>query len=166
MSYDAVTAAPVPINLGGTEYLVSPLTDKDLVSLDEYIRHIHIKTAVDSCKNMPQEIADKALSMAVKQASSMTFMSPEGAGLIKSVAGVARILWLGIKHNHPTVTHEDISAKMLDKRNIAEANRVFKRLNVDPMQDLLGKAAPAVRRRQGLKSTKRSLSSTKSRPKK
>ena len=95
-----ITGAAKPIRLSGKEYRVSPLMDIDLAELDEYVRSIHIKTAIDATKDAPSHIQKMAIERAVDVASSITFMSERGASIMKSTDGVARILWQGVKHNH------------------------------------------------------------------
>ncbi len=148
-------------------YNVSPLTDKDIAELDAYVRHVHIQTAIDASANQTSSMIDRLVNAAVYQASSITFMSPQGAAIIKSQDGVARILWHGLKHNHPDLTHERVRQMMYDKTTIAEANRVFKELNVDPLAEVAarGKALAAAQSRRK-KSTSRLSKGTRSRPKK
>lgn len=150
-----ITGAGTPIKLGDTTYLVSPLSDKDLIELDEFVRFVHVNAAVDSA---PASMKDRALQIAIQQASALSFMSAEGAAIIKNHNGVSRILWHGIRHNHPDVTHEQIRALIIKHDVVAEANRVFKKLNVDPLQRLSTgkKAKPAGSRRVVKKSTLRS----------
>jgi hypothetical protein len=168
MSNSALTAASKPIRLSGTVYNVSPLDDKDTSELDEYVRFIHMETAKAAAITCSDEsIKHMIISSAVAQASSLSFMSPQGAAIIKSVDGVSRILWHGIKHNHPEVTHEFIRSQLFsNKSNIAEANKLFDELNVKPLQGVAarGKVLAAALRKKT--STSNSRKGTTSRPKK
>jgi hypothetical protein len=159
-----ITGAGTPIKLGDVTYLVSPLSDKDLIELDEFVRFVHVNAAVDSA---PASMKDRALEIAIQQASALSFMSPGGAAIIKNHNGISRILWHGIRHNHPEVTHEQIRELIIKHEVVAEANRVFKKLNVDPLQRLTAgkKAQPVVSRRPAKKSTSRSSKGTTSRQK-
>jgi hypothetical protein len=167
MTHAHITGASVPIKLGDKLFDVSPLSDKDIAELDAYVRHVHIQTAIDAAKGQDDRIADKVINFAVMQASAITFMSPQGAAIIKSQDGVARILWHGLKHKHPDLTHEQVRALMYDPLTIREANRVFKELNVEPLAEVAakGKALEAARLHRK-KSTSRSSRGTSSRRKK
>jgi hypothetical protein len=167
MTHAHITGASAPIKLGSTVYNASPLTDKDIAELDAYVRFVHIQTAIDASKGQPPDMVDRLVNAAVGQASSITFMSPQGAAIIRSQDGVARILWHGLKHNHPELTHEQVRALMYDKTTIAEANRVFKELNVEPLAEVAakGKALAAAQLRRK-KSTSRLSKGTRSRRKK
>ena len=159
-----ITGAGTPIKLGDVTYLVSPLSDKDLIELDEFVRFVHVNAAVNSA---PAAMKDRALEIAIKQASSLSFMSPDGAAIIKNHNGISRILWHGIRHNHPEVTHEQIRELVVNHEVVAEANRVFKKLNVDPLQRLNAgkKVPPAASRQPAKRSTSKSSKGTTSRRK-
>lgn len=150
MTHSSITGASAPIKLAGKLYNVAPLSDKDIAELDAYVRHVHIQTAIDAAKGQDAAIVDRLIAAAVQQASSITFMSPQGAAIIKSQDGVARILWHGLKHNHPELTHEQTRALMYDPMSLREANRVFKELNVEPLNEVAakGKALAAARSRK------------------
>lgn len=164
----ALTGGSVPIRLNGTVYQVAPLNDKDVSELDSYVRFIHMETAKEAARGADQGMQQMILSAAIGQASSLSFMSPQGAAIIKSIDGVARILWHGIKHNHPEVTHDFVRQQMfVSKENLAEANRVFEELNVKPLEALAsrGKArAAALSRKKS--STTTSVKNSRSRRKK
>jgi len=167
MSHSSVSGASIPIKLDGRVLDVSPLTDRDISELDAYVKHVHIQTAIDASLNQPDRIADKIISAAVQQASSITFMSAEGAAIIRSTDGVARILWHGLRHRHPDLTFEDVRKLIFNPRAISEANRVFNELNVKPLNEVAakGKALGAALSRKK-KSTVRSSKSTNSRRRK
>lgn len=163
MSLDAHGA---PISLGGKLYTVAPLTDKDISELDEYIRHVHVTTAVKATQGLSQEIQDRALEIAISQASELSFMSPRGASIIRSLDGVARILWQGLKHNHPDLSYEEVRATFTDRSLVKEANRVFTKLNVEPLQEVAAKGKALQDRHAQLRkktSTSRSSKGTTSR---
>ncbi len=157
----SLTGAAIPVFLSGKEYLVSPLRDIDLVELDEYVRSVHIQTAVNATLNAPQDAKRIAIERAVDYASSITFMSPQGAAIVKSSDGVARILWQGVKQNHPDMTHAELRALMYSPENVREANRVFAELNVKPLEGVL-KAGKDLRARRQVKKTSTARSSKSS----
>jgi hypothetical protein len=167
MTHAHITGASAPIKLGDKLYDVSPLTDKDIAELDAYVRHVHIQTAIEASRGQDDRLTDKLINFAVMQASAITFMSPQGAAIIKSQDGVARILWHGLKHKHPDLTHEQVRKLMYDPSSIKEANRVFKELNVEPLAEVAakGKALAAAHLRRK-KSISRSSKGTSSRRKK
>lgn len=173
MSSAALTGAPDSMRLSGVEYLISPLGDQDISMLDEYVRAQFMATAVAAARAAGEDtkIGQMIITSAVAQAPQISFMTNAGAALIKSVDGVSRILWQGARHNHPGLSHEALRKAMFNnKEAIAEANAIFKRLNIDPLGTLVpanGKKVPAAAVRSRKKSyTPTSARSTKSRRKK
>jgi hypothetical protein len=161
-----LAAASYPIKLNDVIYNVAPLDDVDIVELDNYVRQVHIETAATSAVNLPAAVQDRILSIAVKQASGLSAMSPEGAMILRNTAGVARMLWQGIKRNHPDVTYEKIRSLITSKESIAEANRVFHELNVKPLEEVAAlNRGKRVSQRRVPTSTKRSSKGSSSRRK-
>lgn len=148
-----IVAASYPIDLGGVLYNVAPLDDVDLGELDNYVRHVHIETAAKSVEKLPPRQQDQILSIAVRQASSLCAMSPEGALILKNTAGVARMLWQGIKKNHPDVTYEFVRKHMISPAAIAKANQVFHMLNVKPLEEVAALNAGKVASRRRVKTS-------------
>ena len=140
----ALTNAPLSMKLSGKEYLISPLNDQDASMLDEYVRSVFMRTAVLAAQAAGERsvIAQKIIETAVAQAPLISFLSAQGAALIKSIDGVSRILWQGARHNHPGLTHEEVRKAMYgNKDSVQEANRIFKALNIDPLQSLIPPAS-------------------------
>jgi hypothetical protein len=158
----SITNAPVPIKLGDKEYLVSGLNDQSLVALDEYVKFLHMTSVSEAVATLPVHQQQAAITAAANICSSLSFMSAEGARIMRSVNGVSRILWQGIVQNDPKVTHEEIRALMFKRENIIKANKVFEELNIKPLQEVqrAGKLQKGPRRkpvkRTAKKSTKRS----------
>ena len=124
------TAAPVELRLGGHSFRMSPLTDRDIAELDNWLRTRVIRTAreslsPDTSPNDRQLVIDSA----VRVAMSMTWMSGDGARQMATLDGMAQLLWQGIQHNHPETTPEQIRGLLLDPVTIEEARDTLRRLN-------------------------------------
>lgn len=162
MSNTSLTAATYPIVLDAVTYQVSPLDDVAISALDNYVRSVHIESAVAGSANLQPALQSRVIDAAVRQASSLSALAPEGAAILKNPDGVAMILWLGIKRNHPDVAYETIRAKMFAPEAIRRANHVFNELNVKPLEEVAAKGkAQAVVASRRKKSTKRSPRSTR-----
>lgn len=160
------TGAAYPIRLGGVDYLVSPLSDKDLVELDNYVRATHIRVAVESTKGFDPATQQQLRAYAIDQASSITFASEQGAKIMRSLEGIARMLWQGIKHNNPNITVEQVQGFLLDSSARSEANRIFRELNVKPLQEVAAAGKALASQSQRRRSTNSSVKSSTKRPKK
>lgn len=119
-----------PITLGGKTYEVSPLNDNAQESLDLWLREEYYQRAAGIVSKFTDKgLQEIALSVAYKEALALTWMSGVGANMISTVNGLARVLWEGIRINHPTVTYEEIREHMKNPDTIRNANRIFGTLN-------------------------------------
>lgn len=139
-----------PIKLGDKEYQVSPIDDSGREALDEWVRAKYVERISPLINAMKSE-ADKILAIdrAFAQASKMTWLSGEGAQMMGTVEGVARLLYEGIRKNHPEVTIEDFRAELFNSENIMKANAVFRELNTNRVKREAAAAekSPGKRRR-------------------
>jgi hypothetical protein len=109
---------------------LSPLDDRDLSELDLWLQARFINMAREAAKGLPQDQREAEVTQAQITASSLTWMSGQGAKLMATVDGMARIVWQGAKHNHPDLSYEECRAKMFDPTNVEAANDLFAKLNV------------------------------------
>lgn len=156
----AATAASAPLTFAdGTTYQMSPLSDKDIAELDAWVQSRIICMARESLpKDATQSERDETLRIAMQTASSVTWMSGQGAKLLATVQGWTRLVWQTIKRNHPDVTEEELSAHMFSPENVREVNRVFTEQNVvkDPAKKKTRKGRKRKKKgRRGGKSTGR-----------
>ena len=142
----AATAAAAPLQFSdGTVYQMSPLSDKDIAELDAWVQSRVIQMARASLlKDAPQSERDETLRIAMQTASSITWLSGQGAQILATVPGWTRLVWQAIKRNHPDVTEEELSAQMFSAENIREVNRVFTEQNVvkEPAKEPAKKKGP------------------------
>ena len=129
-----ITAASVPIKFNdGVEYLYSPLTDKDIDEMDEWLQARSIENARNSlAPGLSAEERQETLSIAIRDSLGITMLSGIGAKMVATVAGMTRLVWQGVKKNHPDVTIEQLRSHLLHPENIREANRVFESTNAVP----------------------------------
>lgn len=124
------TAAPAIIRLKGKDYRISPMTDEDIAYLDKYVRNKHIRGARESLTEDDSEAQRRLTeSVALMQASSMTFMSGKGAEIIQGIEGWAQILWCGLRKNHPKLEPSDVARWLVDPETLEDAQKEWKRLN-------------------------------------
>lgn len=141
-----------PITLGGKTFDVSPLNDNAHESLDLWLRDQYYQRAAGIVEKFSDKaLQEMALKVAYKEALSLTWMSGEGSKLISTIEGMARILWEGIRINHPEVTYEEIKECMRNPETIRTADRIFKTLNtrrVAPATDKGGAAKKSIAKRK------------------
>lgn len=135
-----ITGSPYPLELGGTEYLVSPLTDGDISELDNWLQARYISRIreslaqqYDGAENIPDAEYTRAMTLAGKEALGISWMSGEGARLMASVDGISRVLWQMIKRRQPDVTHAFIREQCYSPVTAKLAGELFQKLNLDPV---------------------------------
>lgn len=143
-------AAPIPLAFNdGTTWRLSPFTDADIAELDRYVQHRYIQMARDS---LPPEATkaqrEETLAVAMNHAMGLTFMAGMGAKLMASVDGVARVVWQGLRHNHPHITVEEVRAKLFNPVNLLASTEVLAQVNSFAAGSRSGKAQPQRKKRK------------------
>jgi hypothetical protein len=126
-----VTAASFPITLAGKEYRLSPLSDRDNSELTNWLRASFIQMARDSLPgNATQQERDETLAVAMREARGISWFSREGAKVMRSLEGVARVVWQSLRKEHPELTPEQVREMLVDERTIDHALAVWREINV------------------------------------
>lgn len=114
MTTEDLTAASVPVTLGGEELLVNRLTDRDISELNEWVRAEFIKMARLSLSGITDKLErEETLRLAMSEAAGISWMSGRGAQMMATPDGLARIIWQGCKDNHPTFPYEFVRSLMM-----------------------------------------------------
>ena len=160
-----ITAAPTPLVLGGTQYLMSPLTDRDIAQLDEWIRTRLLQTVRQSLKDQDVDDDDyeREMRIAQKSALSLTWLSGEGAKILGTVDGMSRLVLQSVGRNHPELDLESIRKMLLDPSNMNEVNDAFRRVNDLNNSDDGDNKTPAKKSSKKSRSNLRKKSKRKSR---
>jgi hypothetical protein len=126
-----VTAVPIPIVFNdGSTYQFSPLTDKDLDELDEWMQSRLIEAARRSLsKSASQEERDETLRVAMREATKLTFLSPDGARMIATLPGMTHLCYLSLRKCHPDVDEPSLHKLLSDPENLSILNEKFDRAN-------------------------------------
>jgi len=125
------TGGPIPIRLGGREFLFSPLTDKDYDTVNEYIRSAIIKTASDYVFSveMDDRLRSTIITNAVTSAAGESFITPPGMRILGTIDGMAFLTWVSIRKENPEITPLELSRLLSDPSNLAQVNIAFERAN-------------------------------------
>lgn len=120
------TAAPGDVTIDGKICRMSPLSDKDIAELDNWVRIRVIRLAKESLTGKEtKEEREELLEVAFKHASKLTWLG-EGLEDTTSLEGVARLLWQTLKKHHPDLTVEYLAECIVeDKIDVDETMDVF-----------------------------------------
>lgn len=149
------------------EILVTRLTDVDISELDEWVQSRFVKLARASLgDDATQKERDETLRLAMHEAAGLTWMSGQGAKMMASVDGMARLVWQAARSRQPEIAFERIRALMFNPANVQEAarklNEMRATMHAQRGEHHAGKAQSAAedkradRRRRAKKSTARS----------
>jgi len=122
-------AAPAEITLGEGKYRMSPLTDRDISELDNWLRVQTLRLARESCAGADDDTMDRVMRVAFTHVNELTWTGPSGRALMGTIDGVARLVWQTIKAQHPDMTHDKVRVCLLDPRTLSAAIDVFDMLN-------------------------------------
>lgn len=112
------------------ELRMTAFSDVEIAELDEWVRNKYITIARDSIPpDATQSERDETLRIAFNGASTLTWMSGQGARMMASVDGMAQIVWMGCRAQHKDVSVSQLRALMFNPVNIRESNRKFRELN-------------------------------------
>ena len=157
-----VNASPGTLILGDRELTMSPLTDKELTQLDDWVREQYVSNAL---KAIPIDIAEATRQRMelhiIDKAARLSCMTGEGASLIATPRGMAKLVHVSLHSDDITI--EELTREMYDPNNIRVVNRKFTEINTDPKQSALREKGHHSRR---TKSTGNSRKRTTTRRKK
>jgi len=113
-----VTGASHPVKFGDRAYDMSPLTDKDIDEVDNWLRSTYLQTARLGLEGLNEEERQELLGVALKTARGLSFMSKDGAKIAGSLDGVTRVVWQGLKVNHPSLTYDAFKAEIFALKKV------------------------------------------------
>lgn len=152
---DNLTKAARPLKfVDGTEYRMSPLSDKDIEELDSWVQSEFLATARKAAEGASEEEYERLMRVAMQEAMGLTWMSGPGAKRMATVYGMTRLCWQSVKRNHPDVTFDELRTKLFDPANIRRLREEFQRLNV-PKKERPAQVRRDARSRRRAKSTGR-----------
>src|SRR5262245_27878111 len=125
-----ITGAAVPITFSdGKSYEFSPLTDRDIDELDEWVQARIIDMAR---KSLPPTATlrdrEETISLAIREAAQTSISN--NLQVLSSVRGLARVAYYSIRKRHSDVTEEYIRSLFAeDRENIDRVTVAFHRAN-------------------------------------
>lgn len=106
-------AAPAPISINGIDYLMSPLTSKDITELNMFIKQEILATAKEFCKDESNKnIIDATMKAAMEQTRTVDWIVD--SSLLQSVDRLIYLFWMGIRNNPPRPSRSVFAAAALN----------------------------------------------------
>jgi len=97
------SGAPVAFTIAEQEFLMSPLTDRDIQELNNFIKQDILKNAKEFCKTETNvTIIEATMKAAMAQVSKVDWII--NSDLLQSVERISYLLWMGVRANAPKPT--------------------------------------------------------------
>lgn len=130
MSDHIPTAAPATVLLDGKEFRLHPLTDRDIDELNVWLRASHLRMVRTSLDDEMTDAEKNRIELVTQRiCMGINWMSGQGAAMMASPVGMARILWQSTRRDHPDMSADDFTSLMFNPANIDEVNAAFDLLN-------------------------------------
>jgi hypothetical protein len=145
-----MTAASIPITFkDGTTYQFSPLTDKSIDEIDEWIQAKVIETARNSLKpDTPQAEREETLRIAMQESQKVSFLNDDGLTLLATIPGMTYLCWISLRKEHPEVKLSDLRDILSDPENLTILNEKFHKVNYrEPIAKKVLRAKRTIRKR-------------------
>lgn len=150
MSVEDLTNAAIPITLGGKDLLVHRLNDRDISDLTEWVRAQFIRTARTSLEGVTDSALRKeTLELAMSKAAKMQWMFGEGASMMATPDGLARIIWQAAKQEHPDLSYDYVRSLMMKPGAVDTVRESLKQIKPKaPAQPVVKKGDPPRKRKR------------------
>jgi len=114
-------ASPVEVGVSGRTLRMSPMTDVMIGEMDNWYRAQAIRAAraslsIDATEEERQETMDRVFRLA----PTLTWLSKQAQKSLQTIDGLAQVMWLGLRPNHPELEIAEIR-EMLTDPQAAEA---------------------------------------------
>lgn len=130
MSQEHLTGAAYPLHLGSKTFDAVPLSDLAITELNNWVRGKYIHNARQAITpEMTKEERDEITSIAIRDASTLFAFSGQGAKILATIEGVARLAYVMVNKE---VSESELLQLMMEPENIRETNRVMALQNISP----------------------------------
>lgn len=139
-----MSAASFPLTLEGRTFYMSPLDDRDIDELTNWLQAEIVATARRSLTaDMDADERQELLGSAVAYAATLTYGEPKSKPYVGTIKGVARMIYQGLLKRHKNLSFDEFRGLMKTKDSIDAAMLVWTKLNVmQKHQDAGGDGQP------------------------
>lgn len=141
-----MTAASFPLMLEGRTFYMSPLDDRDIDELTNWLQSEIIETARKFIRNAPDMDSDERQEMlgaAMAYAATLTYGEPKSKPYIGTIKGVARMFYQGLLKRHKNLSFDEFRPFVKTKEAIDTAMAIWTKLNVQKHLNAGGEGQPA-----------------------
>jgi len=126
-----ISAAAVPLKFSdGTEYSLSPLTDKEIDEIDLWLQG-HIIEIARRSLSPTASLAEReeTLSLAMREASSYSMLNMKGIKALSNIQGMAHICYVSLLRRHPNIKKDYLRELLQNPDDLETLNIAFEKVN-------------------------------------
>lgn len=115
--------APFPIELGDEEFMASPLTLDDFASFENWVKGQRVAQVLRGFEALGDDMtpAQEDRQSRLIQEITTAGLSPMNlVGEMTSMTGALYVIWLSIRHEHPTISLEELRGKVRDSGSVLD----------------------------------------------
>lgn len=155
MSTSQITAAARPLTLYETVQVegrdtvreinldMSPLTDRDITELDLWVQVKFVRMARAAAQGLATEEYEKEIELAQRTAALLSAFTGQGARMLSTVEGMARVTYLAIRKRNPDITEERLRSLLFNPANLSMVNEAIAKANFPDTPENKGKKGGA-----------------------
>ena len=122
----------------GRKWRLTPLDDADMDELTEWCQSEIINMAERSLSPRATKAQrDERLSIAIREAAGITWMSSQGAKMLTTLNGICQMVLVSIRKNHPEVTLDELKVVMRNEKEQSKFNMLLRKANGLPTREEL-----------------------------
>ncbi len=127
-----LTAAAMPIEIGGNSWRMAPLTDKQFEEMNLWVRSQHVKLATVAAQGLDARTFDRVVGIALRESWEFRFDSDTGMAISNTLDGTVHLVWQSLRREQPALA-EGTVRKALEtgslRDNVNNAIGLFVQLN-------------------------------------
>lgn len=131
------TAAPAEITLGGKTFRMRPLSFAEIGEFERWAQDEYLQRVERSVKYLDEaaKAEERRKAAAIMRKMSMVVQSDDAEALremdetCRSIEGLTRLIWLGLRREHPELTLPEVGNLLADQKAIDAAKGHWKRIN-------------------------------------
>lgn len=125
-------ASPGTVKLGGQTYLVSPLSEGDIGTVELFLRQRVIAVAKMAAEGEGPDVRQALLTGASEKAMRIHIGSADAKEFMGTFDGAAYLTWLSLRHHQPHITLEQVRGLLIDEQTILQAMDAIDGVNAPP----------------------------------
>lgn len=121
MNRATATAAPTTVELGGKNYRLTPLRDRDWGEFEKWLQDRHYAAARRNLQGLNAEAQRDLMRHAHDRATAIVFTDNESAKMMGTYEGACFITYLSLRHEHPEITEDEVADLLFDPEALSRA---------------------------------------------